>query len=101
HQHGPESADPAECRARIDALVDVAVRIYAPLPGACLSDLVRRLRYAIPQWRGELKSALQRAKQRLPQARVDGVDWYWPVEVDPARSVTKDTVHLLTPFDPV
>src|SRR5580658_6672354 len=36
HQHGVEPADPADRRARIDALVDVAVRIYAPLPGACL-----------------------------------------------------------------
>ena len=85
HQHGLEPADEAERRARIDALVDVAVRIYAPLPGACLSDLVRRLRFAVPQWHGELKSALQRAKERLSHARVDGVDWYWPAEEDPAR----------------
>ena len=40
--HGAEPADTAERLARIDALVDVAVRIYAPLPGPCLSDLVRR-----------------------------------------------------------
>jgi len=43
---GPDGAEPAgtaERLARIDALVDVAVRIYAPLPGPCLSDLVRRL----------------------------------------------------------
>src|SRR6202521_3648620 len=31
HQHGLEPADATERRARIDALVDVAVRIYAPL----------------------------------------------------------------------
>src|SRR3984893_4624196 len=62
HQHGLEPADATERRVRIDALVDVAVRIYAPLPGACLSDLVRRLRFAVPQWQEELKSALQRGK---------------------------------------
>ncbi len=101
HQHGLEPADAAERRARIDALVDVAVRIYAPLPGACLSDLVRRLRFAVPQWHGELKSALQRAKQRLSHTRIDGVDWYWPPEEDAARSAPQDTVRLLTPFDPV
>src|SRR6202165_3074456 len=39
-----------EPRARIDALVDVAVRIYAPLPGPNLSSLVSRLRFAVPQW---------------------------------------------------
>ena len=101
HQHGLEPADEAERRGRIDALVDVAVRIYAPLPGACLSDLVRRLRFAVPQWHGELKSALQRAKHRLSHARVDGVDWYWPAEEDPVRCAPEDTVRLLTPFDPV
>ena len=50
HEHGPAPADAAERRARIDALVDAAVQIYAPLPGKCLADLVRRLRFAVPQW---------------------------------------------------
>src|SRR5205814_3976415 len=65
HRHGAEPADQVERLARIDALVDVAVRIYAPLPGPCLSDLVCRLRLAIQQWRSELNNALQRVKQRL------------------------------------
>jgi len=101
HQHGPEPSVEAERYARIDALVDAAVRIYAPLPAACLSDLVRRLRFAAPQWHAELKSAFERAKQRLSHARVDGVDWYWPAEEDPARCAPPDSVRLLTPFDPV
>jgi hypothetical protein len=101
HEHGPEPPDAAARRARLDALVDIAVRIYAPLPGACLADLVRRLRFAVPQWQGELKGALQRAKQRLAQARVEGVDWYWPAEADPSRSGPPGSVRLLTPFDPV
>jgi uncharacterized protein YcaQ len=101
HQHGLEPTHEAERHARIDALADVAIRIYAPLPGACLSDLVRRLRFAVPQWHGELKSALQRAKQRLSHTRVDGVDWYWPADEDPAGCAPPDTVRLLTPFDPV
>lgn len=101
HQHGPEPADETERRARLDALVDVAARIYAPLPGPCLSDLVRRLRFGVPQWQGELKGALRRAKQRLAQARVDGVDWYWPANENAARAAAQETVRLLTPFDPV
>jgi len=101
HQHGLKPADAAARRTRIDELVDVAVHIYAPLPGACLSDLVRRLRFAVPQWHSELKSALERAKQRVSHARVDGIDWYWPAEVNAARCATQDTVRLLTPFDPV
>ena len=101
HEHGPAPADAAERRARIDALVDAAVQIYAPLPGKCLADLVRRLRFAVPHWHSELKKALQRSKQRLAHARIDGVDWHWPPQENPADCVLKDTVRLLTPFDPV
>ena len=101
HRHGPEPVDMAERHARLDALVDVAVRIYAPLPAACLGDLVRRLRYAVPQWQGELKGALVRAKQRLAQARIDGVDWYWPAEEKAPRAAAQESVRLLTPFDPL
>src|ERR1700730_11685585 len=66
-----------------------------------LLSFVRELRFAVPQWQGELKSALQRAKQRLAHARVEGVDWYWPAEEDAARRDAPDAVRLLTPFDPV
>lgn len=101
HEHGPPPTDSTECRARIDKLVDVAVQIYAPLPSRCLADLVRRLRFAVPQWHGELREALQRAKQRLAHARSDGVDWYWPAKEDPMDYALQNTVRLLTPFDPV
>ncbi len=101
HQHGPGPADAAEQRARIDALVDAAVQVYAPLPGKSLNGLVRRLRFAVPQWHGELTSALERARQRLAHARVDGVDWYWPAGEDPWGGGLPDEVRLLTPFDPV
>lgn len=101
HEHGPPPTDSTERRARIDKLVDVAVQIYAPLPSRCLADLVRRLRFAVPQWHGELREALQRAKQRLAHARSDGVDWYWPAKEDPMDYALQNTVRLLTPFDPV
>ncbi|MGA7276031.1 MAG: crosslink repair DNA glycosylase YcaQ family protein [Candidatus Udaeobacter sp.] len=101
NDHGPAPADAAERCARIDALVDAAVQIYAPLPSRCLADLVRRLRFAVPQWQGELKDALQRAKQRLAHARIDGLEWYWPSQERPLDSAPQHTVRLLTPFDPV
>jgi uncharacterized protein len=101
HDHGSAPADAAALRARIDRLADVVVGIYAPLPGRSLASFVRELRFAVPQWRGELPGALQRAKQRLSHARVDGVDWYWPADEDPARHAPQETVRLLTPFDPV
>jgi uncharacterized protein YcaQ len=104
YQHGAAATDAITRRERIDALVDVVVRIYAPLPGASLAYFVRRLRFAVPQWHGELNSALLRAKQRLSHTRVDGVDWYWPPGEDVADAACRapqDTVRLLTPFDPV
>jgi len=101
HQHGLGPTDEMGRRERIDALVDVVVRVYAPLPAASLSSFVRELRFAVPQWHDELKNALQRVKQRLSHKRVDGVDWYWPAEEDTARRAPQDTVRLLTPFDPV
>lgn len=88
-------------RDRVDSLIDIVVRQYAPLPAASLSFLVGRLRYAVPQWRRELKAALARAKQRLAHAAVDRVDWYWPAVEDPRLAAPGRTVRLLAPFDPV
>ena len=101
HRHEPAPLDKAARRARIDALVDVAVNIYAPLPGPSLSYYVRRLRYAVPQWEAEITGALQRARERLAHARVEGVDWYWPNDENPSKTVAPETVRLLAPFDPV
>jgi uncharacterized protein YcaQ len=117
----PQAGRDVSAPSRIDALVDVVVRIYAPLPGPSLSFLVRQLRYAAPQWQGELTSALIRAKERLSHARVDGVDWYWSTDDDAMGQggttrerrpykladenamghATQDTVRLLAPFDPL
>jgi len=101
HRHGPEPSDEAERQARLDQLIDVAVGLYAPLPARSLSILVRGLRSAVPQWRGDLAGALARTKQRLGHARVDGVDWFWPAEEEPARAALDDDVRLLAPFDPI
>ena len=100
HQHG-SPASPAERRARLDALVDVIVRKYGPLPSPSLSFVVRRLRYAVPQWRGEVPLALDRARRRLSQTRVDGVIWYWPSDADVSFDSPGDDVRLLGPFDPI
>lgn len=101
HRHEPAPLDAATRRARIDALVDVVANIYGPLPGARLSYYVRRLRYAAPQLEKEISGALQRARERLAHARVEGVEWYWPNEENPTRAAAPEMVRLLAPFDPV
>lgn len=101
HKHEPVPRNAAERRARIDAMVDVLVRIYAPLSGPSLSYYVRRLRYAAPQWPKELPGALQRAKERLAHERVGKVDWYWPADEKFDNNSIDEVVRILAPFDPV
>jgi uncharacterized protein YcaQ len=97
---------PDEASANLDGLVDLVVRKYAPLPAASLVQVVSRLRYAAPQWKGELKLALKRARERLAHAESGGIEWYWPSD---ERLATRrrgggerdEAVQLLSPFDPV
>lgn len=100
-QPPPAPRDAATRRARLDALVDVLVGKYAPLPAASLSAIVGRLRYAVPQWVRELPAALQRARQRLAHEAVEGVTWYWPECESPGSAQPDATVLLLAPFDPL
>ena len=89
--------------AAFDALVDVVVAKYAPLPAATLGQLLSHLCIGAPQWRGERNAAVQRAKQRLAHAKVDGVDWYWSAAERLPRRIGEpdEAVRLLAPFDPV
>ncbi len=90
-------------RARLDALLDIVIGTYAPLPAASLAQLLGYLRGGVPQWQDLRGEALKRARQRLGIGRVDGVDWYWPANENPGakRWTPDDAVRLLTPFDPV
>jgi uncharacterized protein YcaQ len=99
----PDPGDALSCRARMDALVDLAVAKYAPLPGPSFGQLVSQLRAAAPQWATDRTRALAHAKQRLASACIDGVNWYWPANENPrSRCWTVDErVRLLAPFDPV
>jgi len=86
---------------RLDAIVDAAVHLYAPLPASGLRRLVRSLRYAVPQWMDRLTDALRRATGRLSRATVEGIEWYWPARERVGRIAPLDRVRLLAPFDPV
>lgn len=101
HQHRTGRAGAAERQARLDALVDVVVRNYAPLPAASVSSAVRRLRYAVPQWTGDITRALTRAKRRFASAAIDGETWYWPADEPIGDHAVPDVVRMLAPFDPL
>jgi len=98
---GEVPADAASRRARLDALVDAVVGTYAPLPASSLSVVVRRLRYAVPQWRDELQAALDRARLRLSRAVAGGETWYWPADEIWDDGEPADEAGLLAPFDPL
>ncbi len=97
------AADAHAADARMDALVDLVVRQYAPLPANGLGHLMSLLGGGAPQWAGRRAAALARARQRLGQAQVDGVTWYWPSGENPAarRWQPDEQVRLLAPFDPI
>ncbi|RVT88765.1 DNA glycosylase AlkZ-like family protein [Inhella crocodyli] len=95
-------APPADPQAAMDAMADVLVQKYAPLPAASLSQLVSMLYAAAYQWVDLRKPTLARAKARLAHAKVDGTDWFWPADEDPTRGWRIPArVRLLAPFDPV
>jgi uncharacterized protein YcaQ len=100
-QHGPAASGAAERHTRLDALADIVVRKYAPLPAASLSFVLRRLRYAVPQWDSAITGALDRARQRLAHTTIDGHTWYWPPDQPQRAGEVPDEVRLLAPFDPV
>jgi uncharacterized protein YcaQ len=98
----------ADPEAALDALVDVALAQYAPMPAATLGRFVSLVcGSAAPQWREQRHAALARARLRAAQAEVDGVRWFWPAGENPASrrfasdAGWEDTLHLLAPFDPV
>ena len=97
------TAAPPDPAATMDALVDIIVNKYAPLTASSLAQLVVLLKFAVPHWQDARKGALARAKERLPNAVVDGQTWYWPEGENPRsrRHGVSDEVRLLAPFDPV
>ena len=101
--HLPQTSD-GEALA-MDALVDVIVHKYAPLPERSLRELISMLRGGAPQWDALRPAAFARAKARLPNAEVDGTAWYWPPGESPTAkrhsAAQTDSVRLLAPFDPV
>ena len=95
-----ELPDPQQA---MDALIDVIVHKYAPLPERSLTELVSHLRGGAPQWAHLRRDAMARAKARLASATIDGQTYYWSATENPAsrRHAPDEVVRLLAPFDPL
>jgi uncharacterized protein len=93
--------------AAMDALIDVIVRKYAPIPDRSLTRLAYHLRGGAPQWGRLHRASLERARKRLPSTEIDGVRWFWADGENPrsarwaGQSSDNDSVRLLAPFDPI
>ena len=101
--HPPTDDSPAATAQRAAALIDLVVRVYAPLPAASLSYLVRLLGYGAPHLSAQTQAALRGAHAHLAHARINGTLWYWPADENPRsrRYATDERLRLLAPFDPV
>jgi uncharacterized protein YcaQ len=107
-----ERSAPDDPDAHLDALIDVAVAKYAPLPAATLGRFVMWLGHAaVPQWSDRRRAALARAKARLAHAELGGTHYLWPADESPTearfadgtsgKAPDGDRVFLLAPFDPI
>ena len=101
--HPPADDSPDGRARRAAALVDLAVRKYAPLPATSLTYLVRLLGYGAPHLSMQTQAALRLARQQLASCTIDGTTWYWPADENPAsrRHASDEAIRLLAPFDPI
>ena len=101
--HQAANDSPTGRAQRAAALIDLVVRLYAPLPAPSLSHLVRLLGYGAPHLSAPIKAALQLAREQLASCRIDSTTWYWPADENPRsrRHTCDDQLRLLAPFDPV
>lgn len=99
HTHDDERS-PAQ---KAEALLQLVLQKYAPLPSRSLGHLAYLLTGGAPQLAAEIKRVLAHARSQWPNAEVDGTRWYWPEGESPrsARHRPDEAVRLLAPFDPV
>jgi len=103
----PPEEDGRSPTEKADALLDLAVAAYAPLPERSLGTLCSFLRLGAPQLAAELRRARDRALLRLGGGEVGGQRWFWPADEAPSdprweeAAGGEERLRLLAPFDPV
>ncbi len=91
---------------RADGLIDLLVRLYAPLPMATVPQLtlmINERAIARDALRARVPLLIRRGVLRTQ--RVDGIDYLWPAEPDGAVATQPNAatsrVRFLAPFDPL
>ncbi len=105
-ERAPVDDSPEAREARAQALVDLVVRLYAPLPAASLGQLVSLLGHGAPHLKVETRAVAKALRGRYAHQELDGTTWLWPADEDPASRryrIEEDdlSVRLLAPFDPI
>jgi uncharacterized protein YcaQ len=89
-------------RQRADGLIELLVRLYAPLPKASLGQLTLMLgERTIPRDALRARIPLLTKRGVLRTTRVDGVDYVWPRDDEPRDAHEEPRVRFLAPFDPL
>jgi uncharacterized protein YcaQ len=101
--HKPPDDGPEARLERAGQLLDIAVRLYSPLPAASLRYVCLLLRYGVPHLSTEIQQLHKQARSRYAHAEIDGVLWFWPPDENPmaAQHRVDDELRFLAPFDPV
>ena len=99
----PRDDNPAVRLARAAHLLDIVVKLYAPLPAASMVYVCRLLSYGVPHLAAEVRQLQEHAKSRYAHAKVDGHLWFWPQGENPlsVRHQVDGRLRFLAPFDPV
>jgi uncharacterized protein YcaQ len=101
--HAPQDDSPQARLERAGQLLDIVVRLYAPLPAASLRYVCGLLRNGVSHLSDEIRELHEHAKSRYAHAQIDGTLWYWPQAESPqvTRHGIDDKLRFLAPFDPV
>lgn len=90
-----------DAHARLQTLLLLVVRLYAPITELTLRDLVNRLRHGIAGIQDHRKTVSQMVQSGLlRRTQVDGIGYIWPAEQQVERELDEQ-VRLLAPFDPI
>ncbi|MEJ6007428.1 crosslink repair DNA glycosylase YcaQ family protein [Paucibacter sp. AS339] len=99
-EHPVDERTPME---KAQALLQLVLAKYAPLPSRSLGQLCSLLGYGAPHLAAELKQALLLARKNWPSVELDGLRWFWPEGENPCakRWQFDEELRLLAPFDPI